>query len=123
MVKALGLRLPAIPLTGNNLRKVVCTCTHVPLSSFTAPHTSTRITILRCLVVKGKCSPYLITKRRIPELIPVRGSQPVGDKSHKPGVTLPLLFARPAVTLATLNRAAPISLLDEQRHDGCAQFA
>jgi len=37
-------------------------------------------------------------ERRVPELIPVLGSQPAGDVSHKPGGRLPLLFARPAVT-------------------------
>jgi len=42
-------------------------------------------------------SPYLITERRVPELIPVLGSQPVGDVSHKPSGRLPLLSARPAV--------------------------
>jgi len=41
-----------------------------------------------------------------PELIPVLGSQPAGDVSHKPGGRLPLLSARPAVTHATLKRAA-----------------
>ena len=56
--------------------------------------------------VKGKGSPYSITERRVPELIPVLGSQPAGDVSHKPGGRHPLLSARPAVTLATLNRAA-----------------
>jgi len=56
--------------------------------------------------VKGKGSPYLITERRVPELIPVFGSQPAGDVSHKPGDRLPLLSARPAVTLATPKRAA-----------------
>ena len=40
------------------------------------------------------------------ELIPVLGSQPAGDVSHKPGGRLPLLSARPAVTRATLKRAA-----------------
>ena len=30
----------------------------------------------------------------------------VSDVSHKPGGRLPLLFTRPAVTLATLKRAA-----------------
>ena len=55
---------------------------------------------------KGKGSPYSITERRVPELIPVLGSQPAGDVSHKPGGRLPLLSATPAVTLATLNRAA-----------------
>ena len=55
---------------------------------------------------KGKGSAYLIIERRVPELIPVLGSQPAGDVSHKPGGRLPLLSARPAVTLATLKRAA-----------------
>ena len=39
--------------------------------------------------VKGKGSPYSITERWVPELIPVLGSQPAGDVSHKPGVRLP----------------------------------
>ena len=56
--------------------------------------------------VKGKGSPYSITGRRVQELIPVFGSQPAGDVSHKPGSRLPLLSARPAVTPATLTRAA-----------------
>jgi len=55
---------------------------------------------------KGKASPYSITERRVPELIPVLGSQPAGAVSHKPGGRLPILSARPAVTLATLKRAA-----------------
>ena len=41
-------------------------------------------------------SPYSITERRVPELIPVFGSQPAGDVSHKTGGRLPLLSARPA---------------------------
>ena len=53
-----------------------------------------------------KGSPYSITERRVPALIPVLGSQPAGDVNHKPGGTLPLLSARPAVTPATLKRAA-----------------
>jgi len=53
-----------------------------------------------------KGSPYLIAERRVPELIPVLGSQPAGDVSHKPGSRLPSLSARPAVTPATLKRAA-----------------
>ena len=55
-------------------------------------------------MVKG--SPYSIAERWVPELIPVLGSQPAGDVSHKPGDRLPLLSARPAVTTATLKRAA-----------------
>jgi len=53
-----------------------------------------------------KSSPYSITERRVLELIPVLGSQPAGDVSHKPGSGLPLLSARSAVTPATLKRAA-----------------
>jgi len=58
------------------------------------------------LIKKGKCSPYSTTERRVPELIPVLGSQPAGDMSHKPGGRLPLLSAGPAVNPATLKRAA-----------------
>ena len=47
------------------------------------------------------CSVY-----RVPELIPVLRSQSAGDVSHKPGGRLPLLSGRPAVTCATLKRAA-----------------
>ena len=53
------------------------------------------------MIIKRKGGPYSIT-----ELIPVLGSQPASDVSHKPNGRLPLLFARPAVTLATLKRAA-----------------
>jgi len=42
----------------------------------------------------------------VPELIPVLGSQPVGDVSHKPDGRLPLLSARPALTPATLKGVA-----------------
>ena len=59
-------------------------------------------------VKKRKASPYSNTERRDPELIPILGSQPAGDVSHKPGGRLPLLSARPAVTPATLKRAATI---------------
>jgi len=55
---------------------------------------------------KGKGSPYSITECRVPELILVLGSQPAGDMSHKPGGSMLLLSARPAVTPATLKRAA-----------------
>ena len=44
---------------------------------------------------KDKDSPYSITERRVAELIPVLGSQPAGDVSHKPGGRMPLLSARP----------------------------
>ena len=45
---------------------------------------------------KGNGSPYSITERRVPELIPILGSQPEGDVSHKPGGRLPLHSARQA---------------------------
>jgi len=72
-------------------------------------HTQTRSSQYSALPYrgkKGKGSPYSITERRIPELIPVLGSQPACDVSHKPDDRLPLFFARPAVTPATLKRAA-----------------
>jgi len=59
---------------------------------------------IREFFLKG--SPYSITERRVPELVTVLGSQPAGDVSHKPGGRLPLLSARPAVTLTTLKRPA-----------------
>ena len=65
-----------------------------------------RSVLLSALLQKRKCSPHSIAKRRVPELIPVLGSQPVGDVSHKPGGRLPLLSARPTVTLAILKMAA-----------------
>jgi len=46
-----------------------------------------------------------VAHTRLPELIPVLGSQPAGDVNHKPGGRLPLLSARPAVTPAILKRA------------------
>ena len=69
-----------------------------------APKTTTAdiYPLVRIRVKKGKCSPHSITERRVPELIPVLGSQPAGDVSHKPGGRLPLLSARPAVTPSTL---------------------
>ena len=53
----------------------------VPLGDFRpqAPY-------LQILAKKGKGSPYSITERRVPELIPVLGSQPAGDMSHNPAV-------------------------------------
>jgi len=68
-------------------------------------------------MVGKKGSPYSIAERRVLELIPVF------DVSHKPGSRLPLLSARPAVTPQPLRGLLPVSLLGEQRHDGCEQFA
>ena len=76
--------------------------------------------IARC--IKGKGSPYSITKHTVPELIPVLGSQPASDVSHKPGGRLPLLSARLTVTLPA-RRLVPISLLGEQKHPVCELFA
>ena len=70
-----------------------------------------------------KGCPYSITERRVPELIPVHGSQPAGDVSHKLGDRLPLLSARPAVAPQPFRGLLPILLVGEQRHNGCEQFA
>ena len=76
-----------------------------------------------CRTYKGKGSPYSIAERRVPELIPVLGSQPAGDVSRRPSGRLPLLSAMPAVTPQPLRGLLPVSLLGEQRHDECEQFA
>ena len=56
----------------------------------------------------------------VPELIPVLGSQPAGDVSHKPGhYFLPGLQLPPQ----PLRWLLPVLLLGEQRHNGCDQFA
>jgi len=65
-----------------------------------------KLLFLCLLKGKGKGSPYSITERRVPELVTVLGSQPAVDVSHKPGGRLPLLSAGPAVTPASLKRAA-----------------
>jgi len=77
------------------------------------------------MAYKGKGSPYSITERRVPELIPVLGSQPAGDVglNHNADGRLPLLSARPAVTPQPLRGLLPILLLGEQRRNGCEQFA
>jgi len=76
----------------------------------TAISRSSRFFLLR----NGKQgSPYSITERRVPKLIPVLGSQPG---------RLPLLSARPAVTFTTLKKAASNTNFAAQRPDGCEQF-
>jgi len=84
-----------------------------------------RIVDLAVFHLKGKCSLYSITERRVPELIPVLGSEPASDVSHKPCGRLPLLSARPGLQLPPqpIRGLLPVSLLGEQRHDGCEQFA
>ena len=77
-----------------------------PVPSYGLHSQTTRAVSVRSLgCKKGKGSPYAITERRVQQLIPVLGSQPAGEVSHKPGGR-PLLSARPAVTPATLKRAA-----------------
>ena len=73
------------------------------------------------MTIKG--SPYSITERRVPELIPVPGSQPAGDVSHKPGGRLPYFPPDLQLPPQPLIGLLPILLLGEQRHNGCKQFA
>ena len=65
---------------------------------------------LRLVSVIWSIKKVKVAHTRLPsvgfQMIPVLGSQPPGDVSHKPSGRLPLLFTRPAVTLATLKRAA-----------------
>jgi len=75
--------------------------------------------------VKGNGSPYSIAECRVPEPIPVLGSQPVSDVSHKPGdPAVGCHYFPPRLQLPPqpLRGLLPISLLGEQRHNGCEQF-
>ena len=74
-------------------------------------------------LIAWKGSPYSIAERRVPELIPVLGSQlqvtwiinpTAGCHYFPPGLQLP---PQP------LRGLLPILLLGEQRHNGCEQFA
>ena len=51
------------------------------------------------------------------------GSQPAGNVSHKPGGRMPLLLPGLQLPPQPLRGLLPISLLGEDRHDGCEQFA
>jgi len=91
----------------------MCNCVAVQLSltrTDLAKKPNSRLESVTCqyntIRQKGKGSPFSIAQRRVSELIPVLGSQPAGDVSHKPGGRLSLFFVRPAVTLTTLKRAA-----------------
>jgi len=73
---------------------------------------------------KRKGSPYSITECRVPELIPVLGSQPAGDLSHLAHTPFSHYFPPgPQLPSQPLRGLPPISLIGEQRHDGCEQFA
>ena len=80
----------------------------------------------KCLLdtlVKGKGSPYRITERRVLDLIPVLGSQPAGDVSHKPAVGCHYFLPGLQLPLQPLRGLLPILLLGEHRHDQHEQFA
>jgi len=68
--------------------------------------------------ISKKGSPYSIAEHKVPELIPVLGSQPAGDMSHKPGVGCH--YFPPGLQLPSqpLRGLLPVLLLGEQRHDG-----
>jgi len=61
---------------------------------------------------KSKGSPYSIAERRVPELIPVLGSQPADDVSHKTG-GIGCHYFPPGLQLPSqpLRGLLPISLL------------
>jgi len=82
-----------------------------------------RRVLLLLTFLKVGASPYSTTERRVPELITVLGSQPAGDVSHKPGSGCH--YSPPGLQLPAqpLRGLLPVSLLGEQRHDGCEQFA
>ena len=73
-------------------------------------------------VFKG--SPYSITKRRVPKLIPVFGSQPAGDvRVINPAVGCHYFPPGPQLPPQPLRGPVPILLLGERRHNGYEQFA
>ena len=92
---------PSYPYNGQKDGLIGCYSTNS-----SAPPAETPLILPSMSVSKHKLSPYSIAERRVQELITVLDSQPAGDVSHKPGGRLPLLSARPAVTPATLKRAA-----------------
>jgi len=59
----------------------------------------------------------------VPELIPVLGSQPAGDVSHKPGGRFHYFPPDLQLPPQPLRGLLPILLLDEQKLNGCEQFA
>jgi len=71
----------------------------------------------------GPAAGKKVAERRVPELIPVLGSQPAGGVSHKPGNRLHYFSPGQQLPPQPLRGLLPILLLGEQRHDGCEQFA
>jgi len=80
-----------------NIKKVIDKSTVVLFLCFTVSEKKNQ---LYFIVKKVK-----VAQRRVLEVIPVFGSQPAGDVSHKPAGRLPLLSIRLAVIHATLKRA------------------
>jgi len=72
---------------------------------------------------KGKGSPFSITERRVPELIPVLGSQPEVMWIINPAVSCHYFPPGLQLPPQPLRGPLPILPLDEQRHNGCEQFA
>jgi len=75
-----------------------------------------------CTNKKDKGSPYSTAEHRVQQLIPVLGSQPAGDIINQ-AVGCHYFLPGPQLPLQPLRGLLAISLLGEQRHDGCEQFA
>jgi len=60
---------------------------------------------------KGSLGLYSITERRVPELIPVLGSQPAGDVSHKPRGSCHYFPPGPQLPSQPLRRLLPFCCL------------
>jgi len=72
---------------------------------------------------KGKGSLCSIIEHRVPELIPVFGSEPAGDVSHKTSGRLHYFPPGLQLLPQSLRGLLPILILGKQRHNGCEQFA
>ena len=86
------------------------------------PISAAAVLVRKKLCKKGKGSPCSITERRVPELIPVLGSQPAGDVYHKPAVGCHYIPPGLQLPPQPLRGLLPVFLLGEQRHDGREQF-
>jgi len=91
-------------------------------------HSHIRCAARCCGVLAKACKKVKVAHTRlpsaeVPELIPILGSQPAGDVSHKRAVGCHYLPSGLQLPPQPLRGLLPGLLLDEQRHDGCEQFA
>ena len=86
------------------------------------PHTRFNLRTNRCLYTtlldrkSGKRSPYSITERRVPELIPVLGSQSAGDGVINPAVGCHYFPPDPQFNVRLKAGISPLNLPHETKN-------